>query len=98
MGLWIESPRSDLSEVSQTRSFGEGSPIPDQSDLREASQTQPNIVIPPIPDQSDLISKELREAVIMDVMGLESRFGNEYEKGIGEMRKDANELDGNGKV
>ena len=77
MGLWIESPRSDLSEVSQTRSFGEGSPIP---------------------DQSDLISKELREAVIMDVMGLESRFGNEYEKGIGEMRKHANELDGNGKV
>ena len=39
-----------------------------------------------------------REAVKMDVKDLRSKFGNKYDKGIGEMWKYVNELERNGKI
>lgn len=49
--------------------------------------------------QENLIKQgKFREAVKMDVKDLRSKFGNKYDKGIGEMWKYVNELERNGKI
>ena len=49
--------------------------------------------------QENLIKAgKFREAVKMDVKDIRSKFGNKYEKGIGETWKYVNELEGNGAI
>lgn len=49
--------------------------------------------------QENLIKQgKFREAVKMDVKDLRSKFGNKYDKGIGEIWKYVNELERNGKI
>ena len=49
--------------------------------------------------QESLIKQgKFREAVKMDIKDLRSKFGNKYEKGIGEMWRYINELERNGKI
>ncbi|WP_298532204.1 polymorphic toxin-type HINT domain-containing protein [uncultured Ruminococcus sp.] len=49
--------------------------------------------------QKSLIQQgKFREAVKMDIKDIRSKFGNKYDKGIGEMWKYINELERNGKI